>query len=148
VIVRGSVMPRSGRRRWGSRVYFTRGFTPGYRHTSLRDFHTQRHPGSGRTRAMERVKVAILGGSGYTAVELIKILLRHPGAEIAAVTSRQDEHIADLHPALFGRLDLRCEPFDPDRLKAKGVRAAFGCLPHGTSMESIPPLLDRGIRVI
>ena len=74
---------------------------------------------------MERVKVAILGGSGYTAVELIKILLRHPGAEIAAVTSRQDEHIADLHPSLFGRLDLRCEPFDPDRLKAKGVRSRF-----------------------
>jgi N-acetyl-gamma-glutamyl-phosphate reductase len=97
---------------------------------------------------MERVKVAILGGSGYTAVELIKILLRHPGTEIAAVTSRQDEHIADLHPSLFDRLDLRCEPFDPDRLKAKGVRCAFGCLPHGTSMESIPPLLERGIRVV
>jgi N-acetyl-gamma-glutamyl-phosphate reductase len=97
---------------------------------------------------MDRVKVAVLGGSGYTAVELLKILLRHPGVEVAAVTSRQDEHVADLHPSLTGRLDLRCEPFDPDRLKAKGVRAAFGCLPHGTSMESMPPLLDRGFRVI
>jgi N-acetyl-gamma-glutamyl-phosphate reductase len=97
---------------------------------------------------MDKVKVAVLGGSGYTAVELLKILLRHPGVEVAAVTSRQDEHVADLHPSLTGRLDLRCEPFDPDQLKAKGVRAAFGCLPHGTSMESIPPLLDRGIRVI
>ncbi len=97
---------------------------------------------------MDKVKVAILGGSGYTAVELIKILLRHPGAEIAAVTSRQAEHIADLHPSLLGRLDLQCEPFDPDALKAKGVQVAFGCLPHGTSMESIPPLLERGIRVI
>jgi N-acetyl-gamma-glutamyl-phosphate reductase len=97
---------------------------------------------------MDRVKVAILGGSGYTAVELMKILLRHPGAEIAAVTSRQDEHVADLHPSLLGRLDLRCEPFDPDRLAAKGVQVAFGCLPHGTSMESIPPLLERGIRVV
>lgn len=97
---------------------------------------------------MNRVKVGILGGSGYTAVELIKLLLRHPGAEIAAVTSRQDEHIADLHPSLLGRLDLRSEPFDPDRLAAKGVQVAFGCLPHGTSMESIPPLLARGIRVV
>jgi len=97
---------------------------------------------------MPRVPVAILGGSGYTAVELIKLLLRHPGAEIAAITSRQDEHIADLHPSLFGRLDVRCEPFDADRLKAKGVQVAFGCLPHGTSMESIPPLLARGIRVV
>jgi N-acetyl-gamma-glutamyl-phosphate reductase len=97
---------------------------------------------------MNKVKLAILGGSGYTAVELIKILLRHPGAEIVAITSRQDEHIADLHPSLLGRLDLRCQPFDADALKAKGVGVAFGCLPHGTSMESIPPLLARGIRVI
>ena len=71
---------------------------------------------------MDMVKVAILGGSGYTAVELIKILLRHPGAEIVAITSRQDEHIADLHPSLLGRLDLRCEPFDPDKLQAMGTR--------------------------
>ena len=97
---------------------------------------------------MNKVKVAILGGSGYTAVELIKLLLRHPGAEIAAITSRQDEHIADLHPSLLGRIDVRCQPFDADALKAKGVQVAFGCLPHGTSMESIPPLLERGIRVI
>lgn len=97
---------------------------------------------------MSQVKVAILGGSGYTAVELIKLLLRHPGAEIAAITSRQAEHIADLHPSLLGRIDVRCEPFDADALKAKGVQVAFGCLPHGTSMESIPPLLARGIRVI
>ncbi|HXD87549.1 MAG TPA: N-acetyl-gamma-glutamyl-phosphate reductase [Urbifossiella sp.] len=97
---------------------------------------------------MTRIKVAILGGSGYTAVELIKLLLRHPGAEIAAITSRQDEAIADLHPSLLGRLDLRCERFDADKLKSRGVRAAFGCLPHGTSMESVPPLLERGIRVI
>jgi N-acetyl-gamma-glutamyl-phosphate reductase len=97
---------------------------------------------------MDRVKVAVLGGSGYTAVELLKILLRHPGAEMVAVTSRQDEHVADLHPSLLGRLDLRCVPFDADALEAKGVRCAFGCLPHGTSMGSIPPLLDRGIRVV
>ncbi len=97
---------------------------------------------------MQKIKTAILGGSGYTAVELIRLLLRHPGADIAAVTSRQAEHIADLHPSLLGRLDVRCQPFDAVALKAKGVQCAFGCLPHGTSMESIPPLLDRGIRVI
>src|SRR5947208_12300422 len=97
---------------------------------------------------MDRVKVAVLGGSGYTAVELLKILLRHPGVEVAAVTSRQDERVSDLHPSLTGRIDLTCEPFDPDALKAKGVRAAFGCLPHGASMEAVGPLLERGIRVI
>lgn len=90
----------------------------------------------------------MLGGSGYTAVELMKLLLRHPHAEIAAVTSREPVPLTDHHPSLLGRLDLKCEPFDPDALKAKGVQAAFGCLPHGTSMEAVGPLLDRGVRVI
>ncbi|MFO0937665.1 MAG: N-acetyl-gamma-glutamyl-phosphate reductase [Gemmataceae bacterium] len=98
----------------------------------------------------ERVKIAVLGGSGYTAVELIKILLRHPHAEIVAVTSRQEEGkpVSDLHPSLLSRCDLPMENFDPDALKAKGVQCAFGCLPHGASMESSPPLLARGIKVI
>src|ERR1051326_6832937 len=82
------------------------------------------------------IKVAILGGSGYTALELIKILLRHPGVEIAAVTSRQSDtpRLAELHPSLTGRIDLRCEPFDADRLAARGVQCVFSCLPHGASM--------------
>ena len=101
-----------------------------------------------KVRVMDKVKIAILGGSGYTAVELIKILLRHPHAEIVAITSRQGEHIADLHPSLLGRCDVVCEPFDAGKLAAKGTQVAFGCLPHGTSMESIPPLLERGIRVV
>jgi N-acetyl-gamma-glutamyl-phosphate reductase len=96
------------------------------------------------------VKVAILGGSGYTAVELIRILLRHSGVEIVAVTSRQEGTplVAELHPLLAGRISLRCEPFDVDRLLAKGVECAFGCLPHGASMTALAKLLDRGVRVI
>jgi N-acetyl-gamma-glutamyl-phosphate reductase len=95
-------------------------------------------------------RIAILGGSGYTAVELIKILLRHPHAEIVAVTSRQEDTplVAELHPSLQRRIDLRCEPFDADRLLAKGIQCAFGCLPHGTSMSTLPALLDRGVRII
>jgi N-acetyl-gamma-glutamyl-phosphate reductase len=96
------------------------------------------------------IKVAILGGSGYTALELIKILLRHPGVEIAAVTSRQSDtpRLAELHPSLTGRIDLRCEPFDADRLAARGVQCVFSCLPHGASMATLPSLLQRGLRVI
>jgi N-acetyl-gamma-glutamyl-phosphate reductase len=96
------------------------------------------------------IKVAILGGSGYTALELIKILLRHPAVAIAAVTSRQSDtpRLAELHPSLTGRIDLRCEPFDADRLAARGVQCVFSCLPHGASMETLPPLLRRGLRVI
>jgi N-acetyl-gamma-glutamyl-phosphate reductase len=95
-------------------------------------------------------KVAILGGSGYTAVELMKILLRHPHVEIVAVTSRQEGTplVAELHPSLTGRIGLRCEPFDADRLVSRGVECVFGCLPHGVSMETMPAVLERGLRVI
>jgi len=95
-------------------------------------------------------KVAILGGSGYTAAELIKILLRHPGMDLIGITSRQEDtpHIAELHPELTGRIDLRCEPFNADRLMARGLECAFGCLPHGVSMATLPALLQRGVRVI
>lgn len=95
-------------------------------------------------------KIAILGGSGYTAAELIKVLLRHPHVEIAAITSRQQDtpRVTELHPSLTGRIQLRCEPFDADRLVARGVQCVFGCLPHGASMSTLPALLDRGMRVI
>lgn len=95
-------------------------------------------------------KIAILGGSGYTALELLKILLRHPAAEIVAVTSRQEDTpaVAEMHPVLAGRISLRAEPFNVDKLLAKGVECAFGCLPHGASMNSLAKLLDRGVRVV
>ena len=96
------------------------------------------------------IKVALLGGSGYTALELIKILLRHPAVEIVAVTSRQSDtpRLSELHPSLTGRIDLRCEPFNADRLIARGVQCVFSCLPHGASMNALPALLQRGVRVI
>jgi len=96
------------------------------------------------------VKVAILGGSGYTAVELMKILVRHPRAEVVAVTSRTEagQPVSKVHPVLASRLDIVCEEFDANRLSAKGVECAFGCLPHGVSAEVVGPLLDRGIKVI
>jgi N-acetyl-gamma-glutamyl-phosphate reductase len=56
--------------------------------------------------------------------------------------------LSELHPSLTGRIGLRCEPFDADRLLARGVACAFGCLPHGVSMCTLPALLDRGVRVI
>lgn len=96
------------------------------------------------------IPTAILGGSGYTAVELIKILLRHPEVEIVAITSRQEETpwLDDLHPSLRGRIRLRCSTFNVDALLNRGVRCVFGCLPHGASMGSLPALLERGVRVI
>jgi N-acetyl-gamma-glutamyl-phosphate reductase len=98
-------------------------------------------------------KIAILGGSGYTALELIKILLRHPQAEIVAVVSRQESSegtplVSELHSSLANRIALRVEPFNADQMASRGVQCVFGCLPHGVSMETLPILLDRGMRVI
>ena len=94
-------------------------------------------------------RIAILGATGYTALELIKILLRHPEAEIVAVTSRQEgqPHIAMIHPSLTGRLDLRLEDLSPAEVAAR-AECVFSCLPHGASAAVIPHLLDAGSRVV
>jgi len=93
--------------------------------------------------------VAILGATGYTALELIKILLRHPEVEIVAVTSRQEGQppIAMIHPSLTGRLDLRLEDLSPAEIAAR-AECVFSCLPHGASAAVIGPLLEAGRRVI
>jgi len=94
-------------------------------------------------------RVAILGATGYTALELIKILLRHPEAEIVAVTSRQEgnPHIAMIHPSLNARLDLTLENLTPAEVAGR-AECVFSCLPHGASASVIPHLLDAGCRVV
>lgn len=99
---------------------------------------------------MKKKRVAILGASGYTAGELAEILLRHPGAELVAATSRQGDSLslADHHPRLRNRIDLPCEPFNTDELVKKGVDFVFSCLPHGASAEAVRRVMDAGIRVV
>ncbi len=96
-----------------------------------------------------KTDVAIVGASGYGSRELIRILLGHPGANVAVATSRQGESatVADFHPSLLGRIDLSCEPFDADRI-ADRCGVAFLGLPHTASMEAAPLLRERGVRVI
>jgi N-acetyl-gamma-glutamyl-phosphate reductase len=95
------------------------------------------------------IRVAILGATGYTALELIKILLRHPQAQITALTSRQEgnKHLSTVHPSLAGRLDLRLEDLSPAEI-AHRADCVFGCLPHGVTAEIVPQLLSAGTRVI
>ena len=61
------------------------------------------------------IRVAILGATGYTALELIKLLLRHPEVEITALTSRSEgsPHVASVHPQLAGRIDLPLADLGP-----------------------------------
>src|SRR5258705_13342348 len=95
------------------------------------------------------VRIGILGATGYAALELIKLLLRHPGAKIEVLTSRQEgrPHLSAIHPSLTGRLDLHLEDVGPEAV-AERCECAFLCLPHAASAESAKALLARGVRVI
>jgi N-acetyl-gamma-glutamyl-phosphate reductase len=90
-------------------------------------------------------RVAILGATGYSALELIKLLLRHPQAEITAVTSRQEGNpgLANVHPSLVGRTDLACEDLEPAVVAAR-AECIFCCLPHGVTASVVPQLLGAG----
>ncbi|MFM8436067.1 MAG: N-acetyl-gamma-glutamyl-phosphate reductase [Planctomycetia bacterium] len=95
------------------------------------------------------ITVAILGATGYTALEAIKLLLRHPEAKIVAVTSRQEGSppISTVHPSLVGRLDLPLEDLGPDEV-GKRADCVFSCLPHCASAEIVPQVLAAGATVI
>ncbi len=95
------------------------------------------------------ITVAILGATGYTALEAIKLLLRHPDAKIVAVTSRQEGRppISTIHPSLVGRLELPLEDLGPDDV-GKRADCVFSCLPHCASAEIVPQVLAAGARVI
>jgi N-acetyl-gamma-glutamyl-phosphate reductase len=96
------------------------------------------------------VKVAVIGASGYTALELILILLQHPQVELVRLTSRQSEQqcISEIHPALRSRLKLAVSNFDLADLLEAGVQCAFCCLPHGASAEIVHQLYQNSIAVI
>ena len=95
------------------------------------------------------ITVAILGATGYTALEAIKLLLRHPDAKIVAVTSRQEGSppISTIHPSLVGRLELPLEDLGPDEV-GKRADCVFSCLPHCASAEIVPQVLAAGAKVI
>jgi hypothetical protein len=95
------------------------------------------------------ITVAVLGATGYTALEALKILLRHPQAEIVAVTSRQEGNtpVSSVHPSLVGRLDLPLEDLTPEQVGSR-AECVLSCLPHCASAEIIPRVLAAGAKVI
>ncbi len=101
---------------------------------------------------MNRVKTAIVGASGYTGMELLRLLLIHPGVELVAATSRQEA--GKTLAAVFPRFqkapgaELAFMEPDPDAIAATGAQVAFLALPHGVAAEIARALLDRGLRVI
>lgn len=95
------------------------------------------------------IDVAVLGATGYTALELVKILLRHPEVRITVATSRQDGQppISTVHPSLVGRLEIPLEDLEPAEVAAR-ASCVFSCLPHTASASVVPALLDAGATVI
>ena len=99
--------------------------------------------------ASGKIRVGILGATGYTARELIRVLLRHPGVEITTLTSRQEgsPHIATVHPQFAGRLDLALERLGAIQVAAK-TDCVFSCLPHGASAAVVSQIVATGTRVV
>lgn len=94
------------------------------------------------------IKVGIVGGTGYTGVELLRILSQHPEVQIEAITSRQEAGmpVSDLFPSLRGRVSLKfCDPVEASLEKCSVV---FFATPNGIAMQQTKFLLDAGVRVI
>ena len=95
------------------------------------------------------IRVAIIGASGYTGAESIRILFRHAEAELTYLTALPEEcgPAAEVFPEFRGRCDVPIEPLDLDKLAAS-ADVALCCLPHKVSMGFVPKLLDAGVKVI
>lgn len=94
------------------------------------------------------IKVGIVGGTGYTGVELLRLLLQHSKVEVTAITSRGDAGtaVAAMFPSLRGRFDLKFE--DPASADLKACDVVFFATPNGIAMQQAPDLLEAGVRVI
>jgi N-acetyl-gamma-glutamyl-phosphate reductase len=93
--------------------------------------------------------IAIVGASGYTGAELLRLLARHPKIEVAALFARRaaGARLADIYPQFRGQLDLPVEAFDPD-VVASRAQVAFLALPHGASAAAGAALRERDVTVI
>src|SRR3569833_3470310 len=92
------------------------------------------------------IKVGIVGGTGYTGVELLRLLVAHPAAELSVITSRAEAGtlVSDMFPNLRGRVSLRFSAPDVENLRRCDV--VFFATPNGTAMSSVRELLDAGVR--
>lgn len=94
------------------------------------------------------ISVGIVGGTGYTGVELLRILLRHPKAQVRVLTSRTEagKPVADMFPNLRGHTDLQFSDLNIDALKECDV--VFFATPHGVAMQHAKDLIAAGTKVI
>jgi N-acetyl-gamma-glutamyl-phosphate reductase len=94
------------------------------------------------------IKTGVVGGTGYTGVELLRLLIGHPDVELAVITSRSEEGrpVADLFPNLRGHTGLTFTAPDAGGLETCDL--VFFATPNGTAMTLVPGLLEAGVRVV
>ncbi|MEO7493818.1 MAG: N-acetyl-gamma-glutamyl-phosphate reductase [Massilia sp.] len=94
------------------------------------------------------IKVGIVGGTGYTGVELLRLLSAHPDVALTAITSRKEDGlaVADMFPSLRGRIGLAFSA--PDKADLGACDVVFFATPHGVAMTQAPALLAAGVKVI
>ncbi len=97
---------------------------------------------------MNMIRVGIVGGTGYTGAELLRLLAGHRRASVVAVTSRAEagRPVADHFPSLRGRVDLTYS--EPDAATLSQCDLVFFATPNGTAMEAVPELVEAGVRVV
>jgi N-acetyl-gamma-glutamyl-phosphate reductase len=95
------------------------------------------------------IRVGIIGATGYTGVELIRLIAGHPHATLSILTSRQQAGtaISDIYPALNRVVDLVCEPFSVEKVCEK-ADYVFMALPHQKPMEIVPDLYANKVKII
>jgi len=95
------------------------------------------------------IKVGILGATGYTGAQLVKLIAFHPKTQLVAVTSRsyKNKFMEDVFPSMRNVVDIRCEEINVDKLCAK-IDCVFLALPHKISMKYAPVFVEKKIKVI
>jgi N-acetyl-gamma-glutamyl-phosphate reductase len=98
-----------------------------------------------------KIKAGIVGISGYAGLELIKLVLRHPAIELAAVMDAEElgeKPLHDVHPRLRSLCSLTTFAPDPERMAQLQLDTVFLCTPDKVSYELVPKILSTGIRVV
>lgn len=94
------------------------------------------------------IKVGIVGGTGYTGVELLRLLAMHPNVSLEVITSRSEEGmpVAEMFPNLRGHFDIAFSV--PDIKMLSQCDVVFFATPHGVAMPMVPKLLEAGVRIV
>jgi len=94
------------------------------------------------------IKIGIIGATGYTGVELLRLLAAHPQAEVIDITSRQEtgREVVDIFPNLRGHYDLKF--LSPDEVNFSACDVVFSATPNGVAMRHAQSILDQGIKFI